>query len=126
MLRLNTKTEKRNHRHRRIRSRVRGGGERLRLAVFRSNKHVLAQLINDELGQTLAAASDRETKKLKREEAVAKLSSKVADAYLVGQLLATKAIGLHIKKVVFDRGGYLYAGRVKALAEGARAGGLDF
>lgn len=126
MLKLKTKNDKRLHRHRKIRSKVTGTEARPRLAVFRSNRHVYAQLINDAVGKTLIAANDTDIKKLKRDGEAAKLLPKQGDAYMVGQLLATKALGLRIKDVAFDRGGYLFAGRVKALAEGARAGGLNF
>ena len=111
------KKEKRLRRHRRVRAKIFGTEKRPRLAVFRSLKHIYAQLIDDEKGITLASASSLEVKEK---------FSKSKKAYLVGQLIAEKAKKLGIKKVVFDRGGFQYHGRVKQLAEGARAGGLIF
>ncbi len=102
--------------HRRIRGRVSGSTARPRLAVFRSNKGIFCQIIDDSVGHTLAAASSTETTKAPKAE-----MSKA-----VGLLLAEKAKAAGVTKVVFDRGGYLYHGRVKALAEGAREGGLEF
>jgi len=107
---------KRDKRRVRIRGRIFGTNQRPRLSVFRSSKHIFAQLIDDAAGKTLAAASDRYlTEGVKTEK-----------ARLVGKDLAEKALKLKIKRVVFDRGGYKYHGRVRALAEGAREGGLDF
>lgn len=127
------KVKKRLRRHKRIRAKIFGTSSRPRLNVFRSLKHIYAQIINDEKGETLVAASDLEFKKLKRElkkEIVTKdnklLKGKVAIAYQVGQLIAEKALKKNIEKVVFDRGGYKYHGRVKALADGARDNGLKF
>lgn len=94
--------------------------KRYRLAVFRSNKHIYAQIIDDEKGHTLVAASD-----LKDLKAGKKLT-KTEKAEKVGKILAEKALKLKIKDVFFDRRKYRYHGRVKALAEGARAGGLNF
>jgi len=111
----------RERRHRRVRKRVTGTPERPRLAVFRSDRHIYAQVINDLEGRTLAAASSLEpTLRTQRR------GNNIPAAGEVGKLLAERARGAGIAKVVFDRGGYLYHGRVKALAEGARAGGLDF
>ncbi|MGB9743118.1 MAG: 50S ribosomal protein L18 [Minisyncoccales bacterium] len=112
------KQEKRYRRHKRIRAKVFGTTARPRLCVFRSSKHIYAQLINDEEGKVLAAASDNEIKK--------KIKGKIKIAEEVGHLIAQKAQKLKIAKVVFDRGGYQYHGRVKALAEGARQEGLKF
>ena len=95
---------------------------RARLSVFRSSKHIYAQLIDDDKGQTLAAASSLE--KTMRENA--KNGANIAAAKAVGKLLAERAKEKGIKDVVFDRGGYLYHGRVKALADAAREGGLNF
>lgn len=119
------KNEARTRRRARVRARVSGSAARPRLSVFRSAKHIAAQLIDDAAGRTLAAASDRELKKadLKGAEGMA---AKVAVAYAVGQAIAGKAKKAGISAVVFDRGGYAYHGRVKALADGARAGGLQF
>lgn len=108
---------KRIKRHKRIRGKVFGTKKVPRLCVFRSNKHIYAQLIDDEKGQTLLSASDLELK-IK--------SKKIEKAKEVGKLIAKKAKEKNIQKVVFDRGGYKYHGRVKALAEGAREGGLRF
>jgi large subunit ribosomal protein L18 len=120
---------KRNHselqrerRHRRVRVRVHGTAERPRLNVFRSLRHIYAQLIDDSVGNTLAAASTLDTEV---SEKSGKLK-KVDQAKLVGELLAKRAVEKGVKQVVFDRGGYRYHGRVKSLAEGARAEGLQF
>jgi len=114
------KRQKRYRRHRRVRARIKGTAKRPRLCVFRSAKHIYAQLIDDEKGRTIAAASNGELKKSK------KLKIKKAKAFEVGKLIAEKAKAKKIEEVVFDRGGYQYHGRVKALAEGAREGGLKF
>jgi large subunit ribosomal protein L18 len=112
----------RERRHRRVRVRVHGTAERPRLNVFRSLRHIYAQLIDDSGGRTLAAAS---TLDAEVSEKIGKLK-KVDQAKLVGQLLAKRAVEKGVKQVVFDRGGYRYHGRVKSLAEGARAEGLQF
>lgn len=104
----------------RIRKVVKGTAQRPRLAVFRSNKQIYAQLIDDLSGKTILAASSRE------KGADSKESAKVEQAKVVGKLLAEKAIAAGLTEVVFDRGGYLYHGRVKSLADGAREGGLKF
>jgi large subunit ribosomal protein L18 len=106
--------------HKRIRHRVHGTVERPRLAVFRSLKHIYAQVIDDRRGHTLAAASTAEKK------ASVGSGGNVAGAKQVGKLIAERAQAGGVKQVVFDRGGYLYHGRVKALAEAARAAGLEF
>ena len=113
------KYERRNIRRFRIRKRVSGSVERPRLSVFRSGKHIYAQVIDDLQGATLAAASSRDPLGPKEK---GKLSVSTA----VGKLLAERAKQKGIVKVAFDRGGYRYHGRVKALADGARAGGLEF
>ncbi len=107
---------------RRIRKKISGTPERPRLSVFRSNKHIYAQIIDDEAGQTLVAASTRS------KELVGQLEgkTKIEQAKLVGKLLAEKALKANVSQVVFDRNGYKYHGRVKALADGAREGGLKF
>jgi len=126
------KQEKRYRRHKRVRAKIFGTARRPRLCVFRSAKHIYAQLIDDEKGLTLAAASDREIKKPKIKNKKLKtkiqkpLTRKVGVAYQVGKLIAEKTLKKKIEKVVFDRGGYQYQGRIKALAEGAREGGLRF
>ena len=121
-----TKQEKRYRRHRRVRAKIKGTAKVPRLCVFRSNKHIYAQLIDDEKGKTLISASDLDIKSKKTEKTQKPLSGKEAIAYRVGQILAKKALEKKFEKVVFDRGGYKYHGRVKALAEGAREGGLKF
>jgi large subunit ribosomal protein L18 len=113
-----TSRELRARRHKRVRKHLVGTAERPRLVVFRSNRGIAAQLIDDGAGRTLAAASSlhvRNAKGTKSDQAVA-----------VGKLLAENAKKAGVKSVVFDRGGYLYHGRVKALAEAAREGGLQF
>lgn len=112
-------TEARKRRHKRIRKKVKGTRERPRLSVFRSNRHIYAQIITDGESRTLVSASD-----LELEEKKGKTKTEVAR--MVGKLLAQKAEKEKIEKVVFDRGGYTYHGRVKALAEGARKEGLSF
>lgn len=114
-----TTRQARQRRHRRVRKLVAGTAARPRLAVFRSNKGIGAQLIDDLEGRTLAAASWTGLKKSFK-------GTKTEQAAAVGALLAEKAKAAGIETVVFDRGGYLYHGRVKALAEAAREGGLKF
>ncbi len=108
--------------HLRIRKRFTGTAERPRLSVFRSNKHIYAQLIDDEAGNTLAAAStlDKELK------GTLENTDDVAAATAVGKAIAEKALNKGIKMVVFDRGGYIYQGKVAALADAAREAGLEF
>lgn len=114
----------RKRRHARVRAKILGTAERPRLSLFRSHKHVWAQIIDDQKGATLAAASDKQKNAAGgRQQAGGKKTERAAQA---GKALAEKALSLGVKKVVFDRGGYKYHGRVKALAEGARAGGLQF
>ncbi len=113
------KHERRRIRRYRIRKRVSGSVERPRLSVFRSSKHIYAQIIDDARGVTLAAASSRE-------DAASGSGGKLAVSTEVGKRLAARAREKGIAQVCFDRGGYLYHGRVKALADGARAGGLEF
>jgi large subunit ribosomal protein L18 len=103
-----------------VRQKVAGTAARPRLVVFRSLKHVYAQLVDDDLGKTVAAVSDR-TKDLVREK-----PGKVGAARAVGKLLAQRAKAQGITRAVFDRAGYLYHGRVRAVADGAREGGLEF
>lgn len=112
----NLKLQKRIRAHKKIRSRIAGTGEVPRLAVFRSNQFIYAQLIDDVAGKTLAAACDLKSSEKSKIERAKKVGSDIAD-------LAKKA---NINKVVFDRGGFGYKGRVAALAEGARSGGLTF
>jgi large subunit ribosomal protein L18 len=110
----------RDRRHERLRRRIRGSTGRPRLAVFRSLSHIYAQLVDDESGRTLVAADSRSKEFLARH----KTGGNIAAAKAVGALLAERAKARGIERVVFDRGGYQYHGRVKALAEAARAGGL--
>ena len=110
-----TKRDARLRRHTRVRKKIAGSESRPRLAVFRSNRHIYAQLIDDVRAVTVVAASDAEVKG----------DDKTARAKAVGELLASRAKDAGIEAVVFDRGGRLYHGRVAALAEGAREGGLQ-
>jgi large subunit ribosomal protein L18 len=113
--------ERRERRRRRVRAKVAGKVSRPRLNVFRSIKHIYAQLIDDEAGNTLVAASSLDADI--RDQAALK---KCDEATAVGKLLAQRAQAKQIKQVVFDRAGYRYHGRVKAVADGAREGGLEF
>ena len=117
-----TKVQGRTIRHARIRRLVRGTGERPRLAVFRSLNHIYAQLIDDAAGRTLVAVDSRAPQFRER----LKSGGNVAAAKIVGELVAQRAKERGIVQAVFDRGGYQYHGRVKALAEAARASGLKF
>jgi large subunit ribosomal protein L18 len=110
-----TKRDARLRRHARVRKKVAGGAQRPRLAVFRSNRHIYAQLIDDVRAVTLVQASDTEVKG----------KDKTERAKAVGELLASRAKDAGVEAVVFDRGGRLYHGRVAALADGAREGGLQ-
>jgi large subunit ribosomal protein L18 len=113
-----TPRQLRDRRRRRIRGKITGTAERPRLAVFRSNTGISAQLVDDQSGRTLAAAGWQGLKSFK--------GSKTDQAREVGKLLAANAKAAGVQTCVFDRGGYLYHGRVKALADGAREGGLTF
>ena len=115
-----TKTQRRFRIKRRFKTTISGTSDQPRMSVFRSNKEIYAQIINDETGETLAAASSRDT------DLTGKGSSKTEQAGLVVKLIAEKALAAGVTKIRFDRGGYLYHGRVKSLAEGAREGGLKF
>ena len=113
----------RDRRVNRVRRSVRAAAHgRVRLSVFRSSKHIYAQVIDDEAGKTLAAASSRD----KDVSGKVKTGADKAAAAEVGKLVAERAVAAGVKEVVFDRGAYLYHGRVKALADGAREGGLNF
>ncbi len=114
-----SRADARRRRHTRVRKRVHGTAERPRLAVFRSNRYIYAQVIDDDAGQTLASASSREAD-------LAKKTLSVDTAAEVGKLIAARAAEAGIGFVVFDRGGNQYHGRIKALAEAARKGGLEF
>jgi large subunit ribosomal protein L18 len=117
---MNTKLEQRQKIRYRIRKKVSGTAAQPRLSVFRSNFEIYAQLIDDDAAVTLAGASSRD------KAIIAQKVNKVDKSKLVGESIALKAKELGIQKVVFDRGGNLYHGRIKALAEGAREGGLVF
>ena len=116
-----TRSERRERKHVRVRKAVTGTTERPRLNVFRSSKHIYAQIIDDVKGHTLASASS-----LSKELDSLKHGANKAAARAVGKLIAQKAKDKSVSKVVFDRGGYLYHGRIKELAEGASEGGLKF
>jgi len=109
-------------RHARVRKKIRGGVDRPRLVVFKTAKHTYAQVIDDENGKTLASMSTLSSKFKERQQ----YGGNVSAAKVVGELIAKESLQIGIKKVVFDRGGYLFHGRVKALAESAREGGLEF
>jgi large subunit ribosomal protein L18 len=116
---INKEKQKRNkRRHNKVRTRVFGTKDKPRFSVYRSNKGIYVQLIDDLEETTLVSADSKEIKD--------DISGKVAVSFEVGKMLAEKALKKDIKKVVFDRGSYHYHGRVKAVAEGAREGGLDF
>jgi large subunit ribosomal protein L18 len=114
---------KRQRRHVRVRAKVAGTQARPRLNVFRSSAHIYAQVIDDDRGHTILAASDLEPEVRERAGADAKKSDR---ARVVGEIIGERAKAAGIDAIVFDRGGYLYHGRVKAVAEGARASGLTF
>ena len=116
----NKKQQRRDSIRKRIRKIVKGTAERPRMSVYRSNKQIYVQLIDDLAGKTLVMASSRE------EGIAEKEAAKIEQAQMVGKLIAEKAKAAGIENVVFNRGGYLYHGRVKSLAEAARNGGLKF
>jgi len=116
---MSIKKQKRIRRHKKIRMNMHGTKDRPRLFVFRSNQHIYAQLVDDDKAKILISASDKDLKSKKGDK-----KSDVANQ--VGKLIAKKAMENKIEKVVFDRGGTLFHGRVKALADGAREGGLKF
>ncbi len=112
-----SKNSQRKRRHARVRAKISGTAKRPRLSVFKSNKYVYVQLIDDEKAKTLAASSSKE---------IADKKTMTEQAKFVGEDIAKKAIEKKIKTVVFDRGGYLYSGRIKVLADAAREAGLKF
>jgi large subunit ribosomal protein L18 len=116
---IKTQADRRARRHLRVRKRVIGTAERPRLVVFRSSKHIYAQIVDDDRGITLIGASDSS------EGIQVDGTGKTAKSFALGRLVAARAKEKGIAKVVFDRGGYQYHGRVKAVAEGARKGGLE-
>ncbi|MEG1987559.1 MAG: 50S ribosomal protein L18 [Oscillibacter sp.] len=120
MIKKNNSNVQRLKRHKRVRAKISGTPEMPRLDVFRSEANIYAQIIDDVNGVTLVAASSVEKK------AIEVYGGNIAAASLVGKLIAERALAKGIENVVFDRGGYLYHGRVQALAEGAREGGLKF
>ncbi|MBW2054148.1 MAG: 50S ribosomal protein L18 [Deltaproteobacteria bacterium] len=122
MGKLDLKKQARLKRKKRIRKHLIGTQERPRLNVFRSSKHIYAQVIDDEQGHTLVAASSLE-KTVKEQP---KFENKITAADFIGKLIGERAIKKGLKKVVFDRGGFLFHGRVKAVSNGAREAGLDF
>lgn len=122
---LNFKKQARLKRKRRIRKNTSGTEERPRLSVFRSANHIYAQIIDDTHGRTLAAASTVE-KSVKEHPELASVKGKIPAAGIVGKLIAERAMEKGVKKVVFDRNGFLYHGRVKAVSEAARKAGLNF
>lgn len=122
MIKKINKNEERLKRHKRVRAKVKGTAEAPRLSVYRTLNHIYVQIIDDVKGNTLVTAStlDKEIK------GSLEGKDKKAQAFAVGELIAKKAKAKKIKAIVFDRGGYLYTGRVQSLAEGARKGGLQF
>ena len=116
-----TKSARRNRIHLRIRKTIQGTSEKPRLSIYRSNKEIYAQVIDDVNGKTLAAASSRD-----KEIADAKAENKISEAQLVGKLVGERAKKAGVSTIGFDRSGYLYHGRVKSLADGAREAGLNF
>lgn len=119
---MNHNVELRIKRHRRVRAKVHGTAERPRLAIFRSTKHIYAQVINDDAGVTLAAASSLD----KGVRADGTDGGNIAGSKVVGALIAARSLEAGISTVVFDRGGFPYHGRIKAIADAAREGGLKF
>ena len=119
---MSAKQEKRIRRHKKIRINMHGTKDRPRLFVYRSNQHIYAQLINDDNAKVIASASDKDLKGPKGYPKIKKAEA----AKEVGVLIAKKAIENKVEKVIFDRGGIVYHGRVKAVADGAREGGLKF
>ena len=117
-----TAPQRRLRRRRRVRAKIQGTGSRPRISVFRSNRGIFAQLIDDDAGRTVLAVDSRSKEFRARQPQ----GGNVTAAKLVGEMLAGKAKAQGIERVVFDRGGYMYHGRVKALADAARAGGLVF
>ncbi len=117
---IRSQEQRRYRRHLRVRRKVAGGPERPRLVVFRSSKHIYAQVVDDTRGVTLVGAADTS------EGITVEGTGKTARSFALGRLIAVRAKAKGITKVVFDRAGYQYHGRVKAVADGARKGGLEF
>ena len=122
MVRKESRAEVRMNKHRKIRNRFSGTAERPRLAVFRSNNHMYAQIIDDTVGKTLVAASTTE----KAVKAELEKTNDVAAAAYLGTVIAKRALENGISTVVYDRGGFIYQGKIKVLAEAAREAGLEF
>jgi large subunit ribosomal protein L18 len=122
MASVNSRNHLRLKKQKRIRNRIVGTDQRPRLCVFRSARHIYAQVIDDSKGQTIVAASTYE----KEVKVQPKFENKIAAAEFVGKLVAERALGKGVTKIVFDRNGFLYHGRVKAVSEGARKAGLEF
>ncbi len=122
MINKESRSEVRAKKHLKIRNRFSGTAERPRLAVFRSNNHMYAQVINDSEGKTIVAASTLE----KAVKAELEKTNNVDAAAYVGKVIAERAIAAGVKEVVFDRGGFIYQGKIKALADAAREAGLEF
>ncbi len=118
-MKLHTRNDKRISKHKRVRKKIKGSEERPRLSVYRSLKYIYAQIIDDAKGHTLVSASSLSIPDIKSGDTI-------SVAKQVGQMIAAEAKRKNISNVVFDRGGYLYHGRIKALADGAREGGLQF
>ncbi len=119
---LAKKQQLRQRRHFRLRTQVIGSATKPRLSVFRSNSHIYAQLIDDQTGKTIVSANDQKMTEIKAKD----LSGKVARAYEVGKMIGQAALDKKVEQIIFDRAGYKYHGRIKALAEGAREAGLKF
>jgi len=126
MIDIKVKREKAIRRKRRIRAKIKGTANQPRLCVFKSSKHIYAQLIDDEKGKTIVSTSDLELKKQTKSKTGGKADEGIKKAQEVGKIIAEKAVKNKIKKVIFDRGPYKYHGKIKALAEEARKGGLVF
>ena len=124
-MRIKTKDDRRHRIQLRLRKRISGTSERPRLTVFRSVAHMYVQVVDDATGRTIASASTVEPS-LKGEMSKAAKGGNVAGAQAIGKAIATRLLGQGVKRVVFDRNGFLYHGRVKAIAEAAREAGLEF
>lgn len=122
MIKQENRNAKRKARHARIRNKVSGTALRPRLSVYKSGVNIYAQLIDDEIGATICQASSLE----KALQETLNGKTKTEQAYVIGETIAKRALDKNIKSVVFDRGGYIYTGRVKSVAEGARNAGLEF
>ena len=125
-MKITSSKEKRAQRHKRVRRQVKGTGVRPRFSVFRSNKYVWAQLIDDETGRTIVAANSRDLTTKQPARPKGRAGGRTAAAAEVGEKIASLAGAKKIVMVVFDRGGYRYHGSIQAIAEGARRGGLKF